>query len=107
MDGQPVVPFVGRETELEALLDLVRGDDAAVFRWWAITAPGGAGKSRRAYELQRELQQWGGWDVRAVPGGVLQSERELLGLADAFPVRSPACRRNQQRSSSGRCRSRA
>lgn len=49
-----IVPFFGRESEMEAL-KLFLSDDHIAFRWWAITGPGGSGKSRLAYEFQRQL----------------------------------------------------
>lgn len=50
--------FLGRETEMEQLRTFcLDGDDA--FRWWAVTAPGGAGKSRLAYEFANEMKQKG------------------------------------------------
>lgn len=88
INDQPAVPFVGRKVELRTLLDFVRGDDATPFRWWAITAPGGAGKSRLAYELQKVLQQEGDWDVRALSSSILRSENDLIELASAYPGRT-------------------
>ena len=43
----------GRDAELEQLREFCRA--GANFRWWGITGKGGAGKSRLALELAREL----------------------------------------------------
>ena len=40
-----IVPFTGRADELQALNTFL-GDAHIAFRWWAITGPGGSGKSR-------------------------------------------------------------
>ena len=49
-----IVPFVGRGDELNAL-NAFLGDAHIAFRWWAITGPGGSGKSRLAYEFQKQI----------------------------------------------------
>lgn len=49
-----IVPFAGRENELN-VLNAFLGDAHIAFRWWAITGPGGSGKSRLAYEFQKQL----------------------------------------------------
>ena len=49
-----IVPFTGRGDELQAL-NAFMGDAYIAFRWWAITGPGGSGKSRLAYEFQKQL----------------------------------------------------
>lgn len=49
-----IVPFAGRTNELQAL-NAFLGDAHIAFRWWAITGPGGSGKSRLAYEFQKQL----------------------------------------------------
>ncbi|NLI22205.1 MAG: hypothetical protein GX418_11760 [Clostridiales bacterium] len=55
--------FIGRENELEELTDFVRGDGRPV-TWWALTGPGGSGKSRLVYELtQRVHKELDGWQV--------------------------------------------
>lgn len=46
-------PTVGRATELQRLLDFIM--DSSGFRWWAITGPGGSGKSRLALRLSESL----------------------------------------------------
>jgi hypothetical protein len=46
------IPFFGRVEEMEKLDAFLAADPEKVtFRWWAITAPGGAGKSRLAWEF--------------------------------------------------------
>ena len=49
-----IVPFVGRGDELQSLNTFL-GDAHIAFRWWTITGPGGSGKSRLAYEFQKQL----------------------------------------------------
>ena len=49
-----LVPFAGRGNELN-VLNAFLGDAHIAFRWWAITGPGGSGKSRLAYEFQKRL----------------------------------------------------
>ena len=53
-----IVPFFGRKKELEELNKFLQTPDIP-FQWWAITGPGGCGKSRLAYEFQNQLSP--GW----------------------------------------------
>lgn len=55
-----IVPFSGREDELNALNGFL-SDTQEAFRWWAVTGPGGSGKSRLAHEFQKPL--FPEWDV--------------------------------------------
>ena len=56
------IQFTGRTNELQELQDFL-GDPNVPFRWWAVTGPGGSGKSRLVYEFQKEhLPQ--GWTAR-------------------------------------------
>ena len=52
--------FTGREAELEALRGFCDAPDCA--SWWAVTGPGGMGKSRLVYEFSKELREKG-WQV--------------------------------------------
>ncbi|MGX8699647.1 MAG: SIR2 family protein, partial [bacterium] len=56
--------FAGREAEMAALRAFmdVRVSEPHRFRWWALVGPGGAGKSRIAWELEKEYKK-NGWDV--------------------------------------------
>ena len=81
------VPFLGREQEMALLLDFVRGNDEESFRWWAVTAPGAAGKTRLAYELQNKLLREGGWDVVALSPAAYRREN-LLTLSEYLPART-------------------
>ena len=45
------VPFLGRQTELDALDTFLRPDDTRTFLWWVITGSGGSGKTRLARHL--------------------------------------------------------
>ena len=56
-----IIPFTGREQELEELQEFLGEPDIA-FRWWAVIGPGGAGKSRLAYEFKERASL--DWDVR-------------------------------------------
>ncbi len=49
-----IVSFTGRETEMNEL-NAFLGDTETAFKWWAITGPGGSGKSRLAYEFKNQL----------------------------------------------------
>ena len=61
-----IVPFTGRADELQALNTFL-GDAHIAFRWWAITGPGGSGKSRLAYEFQKQLPS--DWIVHYLDSG--------------------------------------
>lgn len=56
-----IIPFTGREQELRQLQDFLGNPDIS-FQWWAVIGPGGAGKSRLAYELKKRTSL--DWDVR-------------------------------------------
>lgn len=58
--------FSGREPELQALLDFVTTDPGLPFRWWAVTGPGGSGKSRLALELRDRVAELEGWDCHVL-----------------------------------------
>ena len=53
------VDFFGREKESEELSRFISGNEP--FKWFAIAAPGGSGKTRLAYELQNKLTATGEW----------------------------------------------
>ena len=54
------IPFTGRTGDLTKLNDFM-GDPDVPFRWWAVTVPGGSGKSRLVYEFQKNLPS--GWSA--------------------------------------------
>ena len=56
-----IVPLSGRKKELEELNSFLQ-TPGIPFQWWAITGPGGCGKSRLAYEFQNQLPP--GWLAR-------------------------------------------
>ena len=82
-----IVPFVGRGDELR-VLNAFLGDSHIAFRWWAITGPGGSGKSRLAYELQK--QSYIDWavhylapnDYTDLPSLTTKLSRKTLLIAD-------------------------
>lgn len=49
-----IAPFIGREIEMSELNAFLDNPEMA-FKWWAITGPGGCGKSRLAYEFKKQL----------------------------------------------------
>lgn len=71
------IPFTGRQEEWDAL-DAFCACDADTPLWWAVTGPGGMGKSRLVYEFTREKQKQG-WEVQWF------SQRELPKLGDYTP----------------------
>ncbi len=78
------VKFVGRERELEMLLEFLepRPDRSPDFAWWLWTAPGGQGKSRLAFCLCLEAEARG-WRC-----GFLSSNAEF-GAWSAWEVDEP------------------
>ena len=53
-------PFTGRKQELELLEDFCASDDD--ISWWAVTGPGGMGKSRLVYEFTNQKRK-DGWQI--------------------------------------------
>ncbi len=53
-------PFTGRKQELESLEAFCASDD--VISWWAVTGPGGMGKSRLGYEFTNHRRK-DGWQI--------------------------------------------
>lgn len=54
------IAFTGRQTELDMLEEFC-SDEAAV-SWWAVTGPGGMGKSRLVYEFTNQKRS-AGWQI--------------------------------------------
>ena len=71
-----IVPFVGRDQEQKELKGFL-GDSKVPFRWWAITGPGGAGKSRLAFEFKKQICSE--WDVHYL---VAEEYGKLFELSD-------------------------
>ena len=83
------VRLLGRAPEMEELKRFVSGDPGKPFSWWAITGPGAAGKTRLAYELQKQLLDEGEWDVAVISPALLDRyAREEPDLSDACPCRT-------------------
>ncbi|MBO6061514.1 MAG: hypothetical protein J6P98_05310, partial [Clostridia bacterium] len=55
------VRFVGRDKEMQEIEKFLVSP--LPFSWWGIAAPGGAGKSRLAYELKKKLDEEGVWET--------------------------------------------
>lgn len=53
-------PFTGREQELESLEAFCASNE--VISWWAVTGPGGMGKSRLVYEFTNQMREEG-WKI--------------------------------------------
>lgn len=71
-----IVPFVGRKQEQKELKEFLN-DTKSCFRWWAVTGPGGAGKSRLAFEFQKQVVAE--WKVRYL---TTEDYDELSKLSD-------------------------
>lgn len=56
-----IVSFVGRDSEQKQLEDFCNTDEP--LKWWAVTGPGGAGKSRLVYEFTNKLRKQG-WNIQ-------------------------------------------
>lgn len=82
-----IVPLSGREKEIDELNCFLQ-DTSISFQWWAITGPGGCGKSRLAYEFQNRLPP--GWmaqylrhsDYENLYGMTAQLTQKTLLIAD-------------------------
>jgi tetratricopeptide (TPR) repeat protein len=83
-----IVPFLGRGRELAELRSWVRSREPVALR--LLCGPGGAGKTRLAFELGRRLRRTGWTVVHVPPGeevaavaGVTDARRALLVVDDA------------------------
>jgi Tetratricopeptide repeat/Anaphase-promoting complex subunit 5 len=76
-----VVPFAGRQKELDALLAWCEDDAASPVQ--LVTGGGGTGKTRLSLELRRLLEDAGGWRSAEVDAGTeasaLGAERAVAG----------------------------
>ena len=71
----PDIRFHGRKKEYEALKRFM--DARTGFLYWAITGPGGMGKSKLVYELMRDYSDNKKWKTVFLPGNYLE---QLLDL---------------------------
>ena len=74
-----LVPVFGRDAERAALLDFLGTE--RTLGWWVLTGPGGAGKSRLAWDLCRDARR-AGWRA-----GFLRRETPCTG----WPGWTPRC----------------
>lgn len=82
-----VVGFFGRDDEIKKLNAFLTAPGG--FRWWGVTAPGGAGKSRLGYEWGNKFCE-GDWTVQFLKAGdyqkldtlTEQNQGPLLLIAD-------------------------
>jgi predicted ATPase/DNA-binding CsgD family transcriptional regulator len=84
---QPLTSFVGRDREIERLLDLIQRPDV---RLVTLTGPGGVGKTRLALRVVAELGAISGGDVTVIrlasvaeSALVLSAIGQLLGATDS------------------------
>ncbi|MDR0594246.1 MAG: ATP-binding protein [Bifidobacteriaceae bacterium] len=69
------VPFQGREAELAQLEAFCDSDPKLA--WWAVTGPGGTGKSRLAYEFCQRMAERG-WRAQFLPREFFDKTRSAL-----------------------------
>lgn len=72
-----IVPFTGRDHELQELHSFLCHDESISFCWWAVIGPGGSGKSRLAYEFQQQLPS--DWTVRYLGANDYEDLSALTG----------------------------
>lgn len=75
------IPFSGREDSLECLKQFCKAEEQLL--WWAVTGPGGIGKSRLVFEFCKSMSKEG-WNIQrfeASPsrGSNVRSLEELSG----------------------------
>lgn len=79
------IDFYGRSKEVQELQEFCSIKDFV--SWWVITGPGGAGKSRLAYEFSKKMKIQG-WDVYSIKQGQydklfsLSFPKDTLVIAD-------------------------
>ena len=74
------VDFIGRDEELDELINFCT--DKKEFAWAGITGPGGTGKTRLAYELEKQMRNkgWKTYLVRTISAETLEEVyREIDG----------------------------
>lgn len=83
-----LIPLSGRQEEINQLLNFCTVDPSIPFCWWAITGPGGSGKSRLVIELQKKLgTDWNTYfikrkDIKMLTHFSLKFTEKTLLIAD-------------------------
>lgn len=97
-------PFSGREAELARLAEFCEAEDQLL--WWAVTGPGGMGKSRLVFEFCKSMRKQGwliqrfeaspsrGSEARRLeelPGWMPEAERTIVVLDDVQAYMESVC----------------
>lgn len=97
-------PFSGREAELARLAEFCEAEDQLL--WWAVTGPGGMGKSRLVFEFCKNIRKQG-WQIHRfeanpsrgsearrleeLPGWTPEAEKTIVVLDDVQAYMESVC----------------